>query len=229
MQVAELIKEYLAVLVSWPVAIIIVVIILGKVFRPEIASLIGRITRIKAGPVDIASVAQEARAAGALQSKVEADVVHSIIHPFVPQLTSRLEKMHSMFTDPAQRVRVTLYVPWPLDNEHLVQLTPYLPIGPDKTGRLLSKRVGEVAENLRNLRQPGPRPDEKSKRERIMKLQDEIADVFSWILGLLNKLDQSFEKSREYYDPLLEVGLPALKASSIVADALSKWKREAVP
>lgn len=144
MQVAELIKEYLAVLISWPVAIIIVVIILGKVFRPEIASLIGRITRIKAGPVDIASVAQEARAAGALQSKVEEAVVHSIIHPFVPQLIGPLEKTHSMFTDPAQRVRVTLYLPWPLDNEHLVQVTPYLPTGPDKTGRLLSKRVGAV-------------------------------------------------------------------------------------
>jgi len=91
------------------------------------------------------------------------------------------------------------------------------------------EEVGEVAETIRNLRQLGPSPDEKSKREKIMKLQDEIADVFSWILGLLNKLDQSFEKSRDYYDPLLEVGLPALKASSIAADALSKWKREAVP
>jgi len=91
------------------------------------------------------------------------------------------------------------------------------------------EEVGEVAEDLRKLRELRPRPSEKSKRERIMKFQDEIADVFSWILGLLNKLDQGFEKSREYYDPLLEVGLPALKASSIAADALSKWQREAVP
>lgn len=91
------------------------------------------------------------------------------------------------------------------------------------------EEVGEVAENLRKLRQLGPKPDEERKREGIMKLQEEIADVFSWILGLLNKLDQIFEKSREYYDPSLAVGLPALKASTVAADALNRWKSEVVP
>lgn len=91
------------------------------------------------------------------------------------------------------------------------------------------EEVGEVAESLRKLRELGAKPDEEGKRERIVKLQNEVADVFSWILGLLNKLDQAFEKSREYYDPLLAVSLPALKASTVATDALSRWKSEVVP
>lgn len=91
------------------------------------------------------------------------------------------------------------------------------------------EEVGEVAEDLRKLRELGPKPDEQIKRKRVMKLQEEIADVFSWILGLLNKLDQSFEKSREYYDPSGEVGLPPLKASTIARDTLNKWRGEVVP
>jgi len=144
MQIAELVKDYLAILVSWPVAIIIVVVVLGKVFRTEIASLLGRVARIRVGPVDIATVAQEVKASQALSSKVEADVVYSIIRPFLPQLVTRLVGTHRTFGDPTQDVRVTLYLPWPLDTEHLVQVTPYIPRGPDKTGRLLSKRVGAV-------------------------------------------------------------------------------------
>ena len=144
MQVAELVKDYLAVLVSWPVAIVILVVILGKVFRTEIANLISRVTRIKAGPVDIVSVAREAQASEALRSKVQADVVLAIIRPFVPQLVNHLLRIHKIFSALKQDVRATVYLPWPLDTEHLVQVTPYVPHGPDKTGRLLSKGIGAV-------------------------------------------------------------------------------------
>lgn len=91
------------------------------------------------------------------------------------------------------------------------------------------EEVGEVAKALRELHELCAKPDAKLMGERIMKLQDEIADVFSWILGLLNKLDQAFAKSREYYDPSGELGLRAVKASTVAADALNRWGSEVVP
>lgn len=62
------------------------------------------------------------------------------------------------------------------------------------------EEVGEVSENIRNLKNITL---EAERRKEIKKLQKEIADCLSWILGLLNKLDQFLEKSRIYYKNLI--------------------------
>ncbi len=62
------------------------------------------------------------------------------------------------------------------------------------------EEVGEVSENIRNLQNI---TIEAEKRKEIKELQEEIADCLSWILGLLNKLDQFLEKSRVYYKNLI--------------------------
>lgn len=90
------------------------------------------------------------------------------------------------------------------------------------------EEVGEVAKGLRMLRKLTPIV-ETDVRQKIVELEDEIADVFSWILGLLNKLDQILEKSREYYKSSAGVELSAIKASIVAINALQKWGEQTIP
>jgi len=83
------------------------------------------------------------------------------------------------------------------------------------------EECGEVAQGLRDLRKC---KSTAARSKEISKLQDEIADVFSWIFGLLNKLDQILEKSRDYYEPLVKIKLPVINASTVAAKALEEWK-----
>lgn len=84
------------------------------------------------------------------------------------------------------------------------------------------EEVGEVTRELFQI-------DELEKNNvtgeenasKLKKLEEEIADATSWIFGLLNKVDQQFEKARNYYKET--VGLPALKTSKIMQDALKQF------
>ena len=62
---------------------------------------------------------------------------------------------------------------------------------------------------------------EEKLKEKIKKLEEEIADTFSWILGLMNKIDQLFNKARAYYDE--KKLLSPLKASEIAREALETF------
>jgi len=66
--------------------------------------------------------------------------------------------------------------------------------------------------------------EKKVLAKKIKKLEGEIADTFSWIFGLVNKIDQLFEKARDYYAK--DVKLCPLKASEIARDALRAFPRE---
>lgn len=88
------------------------------------------------------------------------------------------------------------------------------------------EEIGEVAESLRNLRVPYSASEHKKK---ILSLENEIADVFSWILGLLNKLDQILEKSRRYYRSKVKGVLLPIEASEVAFKALKNWRKKNIP
>ena len=87
------------------------------------------------------------------------------------------------------------------------------------------EEVGEVAKALRGieaLRFPEQVDELPSKLE---ELEEELADVFSWIFGLMNKLDQTLGKAREYYRGK---NLPPVSATELFNNALSKPITDAV-
>lgn len=89
------------------------------------------------------------------------------------------------------------------------------------------EEIGEVTRELYEydeLEKQGTA--EKKLEEKIRKLEEEIADTFSWIFGLINKIDQLFEKARDYYEK--NVKLHPLKASEIARDTLKVFPREYV-
>lgn len=71
------------------------------------------------------------------------------------------------------------------------------------------EEVGEVAEAKREV---------EEGKATMEELEEEIADVFSWIFGLINKIDQLLEPARRYYAHLQK--LPELRASDIMNEAL---------
>jgi len=80
------------------------------------------------------------------------------------------------------------------------------------------EEVGEVTRELCNY----DATDDPSKKNHTVKnLEKEIADVFSWILGLINKIDQLFDKTRSYYKE--ETSLLPLKASKIASETARKF------
>lgn len=91
------------------------------------------------------------------------------------------------------------------------------------------EEVGEVAEGLRELRDLDQLASAEEKKIFIYNLQDEIADVFSWIMGLLNKIDQIFEMGRDYYKIHGIADPPPITASSVAARALENWNGDKVP
>ena len=86
------------------------------------------------------------------------------------------------------------------------------------------EEVGEVAENLRKLRELDKNDTDKRDKY-INDLQDEMADVFSWIMGLVNKVDQIFEMGRNYYFSHGIKHLPGIQASTVALNALQRWEQ----
>jgi NTP pyrophosphatase (non-canonical NTP hydrolase) len=91
------------------------------------------------------------------------------------------------------------------------------------------EEVGEVAKGLRELQRLSTMEDPEKRKEKIAELEDEIADVFSWTFGLLNKLDQIMEKAREHFRSVVKIELPAIEASDVVYNALERWKEKTIP
>lgn len=81
------------------------------------------------------------------------------------------------------------------------------------------EEVGEVSKALHGIevltfpKQLGELP------KKITELEEEVADVFSWIFGLLNKLDQTLEKARAYYR---RAKLLPVSATELFQQALSQ-------
>jgi hypothetical protein len=150
METAQLIKDYLAIIISWPLFALIIVIVLCTTFRKEIGSFLDRIKSAKVGPVDlVTTVKEEAKKSIDSESKVKQDIIDVLIRPFNTRLVPELTKIYMNLINKGQDIRTTIYMPWPLDDENLVQITPYIPTGPDKTGRLISKRIGAVGKAFR--------------------------------------------------------------------------------
>lgn len=82
--------------------------------------------------------------------------------------------------------------------------------------------IEEVGEVTRELCKYEDSSSEK-KRQIIKNLEEEIADAFSWILGLINKIDQLFDKARSYYEK--EVPLLPLKASEIAGETAKTFPK----
>jgi len=87
------------------------------------------------------------------------------------------------------------------------------------------EEIGEVTRELYEYdalqNRNAPR---RELEEKVKKLEEEIADTFSWIFGLINKIDQMFEKARNYYE--IHVKLHPLKSSEIARDALIAFPRK---
>lgn len=87
------------------------------------------------------------------------------------------------------------------------------------------EEIGEVTrglyecDELENCKAP-----EEKLQKKIKQLEEEIADTFSWIFGLINKIDQLFEKARDYYEKYAR--LYPLKASEIARAALKAFPGE---
>lgn len=87
------------------------------------------------------------------------------------------------------------------------------------------EEIGEVTRELCILEDMKKLEVKKEKmEERIKKLEDEVADAFSWILGLINKIDQLFEKARDYYDK--DTRLPPIRTSDIIIESLRSFPRK---
>ena len=87
------------------------------------------------------------------------------------------------------------------------------------------EEIGEVTRELYEFEEMQKRSaSERELAEKVVKLEEEIADTFSWILGLINKIDQLFEKARDYYKRKAQ--LRPLKASRIARDALKVFPRK---
>jgi len=87
------------------------------------------------------------------------------------------------------------------------------------------EEIGEVTKELYEYEELAKSKVPKSKlKKKIKKLEEEIADTFSWIFGLINKIDQLFEKARNYYEK--KATLHPLKASEIAREALRVFPRK---
>jgi NTP pyrophosphatase (non-canonical NTP hydrolase) len=147
-----------------------------------------------------------------------------------PQISVREKSLREKYL---KSVRKTKHMPSTLDEWARMIRAIY---GPNHRELGLSaiclhflEEVGEVAKGLRALRELGPLEDMKKRRAKIIELEEEIADVFSWILGLLNKLDQILENSREYYKTIVSANLPVIEVSAVAANAMENWKGQAIP
>lgn len=80
------------------------------------------------------------------------------------------------------------------------------------------EEVGEVAEALREIEQLELLSSVDELPGKIRALEEELADVFSWTFGLLNKLDQTLEKARAYYRGY---ALPPVRPTVVIGRALS--------
>ena len=86
------------------------------------------------------------------------------------------------------------------------------------------EEVGEVTRELYGYDElEKHEATEEELKEKIKKLEREIADAFSWIFGLINKIDQLFEKARSYYEK--KVKLHPLKASEIAIETLKTFPK----
>jgi transcriptional regulator with GAF, ATPase, and Fis domain len=150
MEIAQLIKDYLAIIVSWPLFALIIAILLVTTFRQEIGSFIDRLKSARVGPIDlVTAIKEEAKQSQISESKVAQDIINTIIRPLNKTIVADLARIYTTIPNTGQDIRTTVYMLWPLDTEYLVQVTPYVPAGPDKTGRLLSKRIGAVGKAFR--------------------------------------------------------------------------------
>jgi len=87
------------------------------------------------------------------------------------------------------------------------------------------EEIGEVTKELYEFDELGKRAAEgRELEEKTKKLEEEIADTFSWILGIMNKIDQLFEKARDYYEK--HAKLHPLKPSEIARNALKDFPRK---
>ena len=87
------------------------------------------------------------------------------------------------------------------------------------------EEIGEVTKELYEYEELAKSENSKSEpKKKIKKLEEEIADTFSWIFGLINKIDQLFEKARNYYEK--KTRLYPLKASEIATEALRAFPRK---
>jgi NTP pyrophosphatase (non-canonical NTP hydrolase) len=92
------------------------------------------------------------------------------------------------------------------------------------------EEVGEVAKCLRQLREADPLVVTHHERKALIQdLEDEIADVFSWNMGVLNKLDQVLDSSREYYASANHIKLPSIVAPDVAYEALRHWRGRSIP
>ena len=81
------------------------------------------------------------------------------------------------------------------------------------------EEIGEVTKELYEYEELARSKTHKNQlKKKIKNLEEEIADTFSWIFGLINKIDQLFEKARNYYEK--KATLHPLKVSEIARDAL---------
>jgi len=86
------------------------------------------------------------------------------------------------------------------------------------------EEIGEVTRELYEYGELEERQAPEPELERKIKnLEGEIADTFSWIFGLMNKIDQFFDKARDYYEK--KAKLPPLKTSEIAKEALKAFPR----
>ena len=91
------------------------------------------------------------------------------------------------------------------------------------------EEVGEVAEGLRDLEAIGPMADSAERRGKIHALEDEIADVFSWIFGMLNKVEQILLQGQGYYRTAARLELPRIETTDLLARTLDQWEAKEVP
>jgi len=85
------------------------------------------------------------------------------------------------------------------------------------------EEVGEVTRELCNYDALDDCTSALEKKQIIKNLEEEVADVFSWILGLINKIDQLFDKARSYYEK--ETPLLPLKASKIASETARRFPK----
>lgn len=87
------------------------------------------------------------------------------------------------------------------------------------------EEVGEVSKALRGIETLTFPAQVGELENKTAELEEEVADVFSWIFGLLNKLDQTLDKARAYYH---SARLPPVSATELFSQTLSKPITDAV-
>lgn len=89
------------------------------------------------------------------------------------------------------------------------------------------EEIGEVTKELFTIESLKEHKDNEEKMYLIIKkLEEEIADAFSWILGLLNKIDHLFAKARDYYAK--NTGLLPLKVSDVLYESLKTFPKRII-